>query len=255
VIVRRHSIVAAALLLAACGSNAPRLGSGAPGEAIPGGVPLTPEHTLSAGDEFEIRLPFAADYNDRVTVGMDGMVAPKAIGGVPVGGLTVPEATERLKARYAKLLKSPDLSITVRRFAPEIIYVDGWVARPGLIRSDIPLTLGRAIAQAGGVKTGAKTSAILIMRRDGSGSVHAYELGAATGGYGALGGGADPLLNSFDVVYVPQTPIAAFSQFAQQYYGTVPFSMSLRVSPTTTAPSVVIPNALAPTPAPVVVPR
>ena len=36
------------------------------------------------------RLPFAVDYNDRVTVGMDGTVAPKSIGGVPVGGLTVP---------------------------------------------------------------------------------------------------------------------------------------------------------------------
>src|SRR5580700_2847443 len=138
-------------LLAGCAPEGPHLGDLAPSGAIPGGVPLTPDHTLSPGDEFEVRFPFAGDYNDRLTVGMDGTVAPKGVGGgVTLGGLTVPEATARLKERYASVLKDPELSLTMRLYAPEVIYVDGWVAHPGVIRSDLPLSLERALARAGG---------------------------------------------------------------------------------------------------------
>jgi protein involved in polysaccharide export with SLBB domain len=250
VTVQRCLVFGLVLVLAACGgAGGPQLVEG----AAPGGVPLTPEHTLTAGDEFDIRLPFAADYNDHVTVGMDGNVAPKQIGDVRVGGLTVPEATGRLKTRYAKLLKAPDLSITMRRFAPEVIYVDGWVAKPGLIRSDIPLTLERAIIRAGGVKLGAKKSAIMIMRREENGTLRTYE--AAAGGYfGGPSLGDDPLLKSFDVVYVPQTPIAAVADFARQYYANVPFSASFNVAPAPAA-QIIAPPALTPVAPAAVTPR
>ena len=248
--------VVGVLLLAACGGpSGPRLASLGPGEAIPGGVPLTPEHTLSAGDQFEIRFPFSPDENDRLTVGMDGTVAPKLIGTVTVGGLTVAEATARLRERYAGKLKSPELSIVMRRYLPELVYVDGWVGRPGLIRSDIPLTLTRALARAGGVKTGAKTGDILIMRHDANGGVQTYSAATPVGGYGAAGPD-DPLLKSFDVVYVPQTPIAAVADFAKQYYANLPFSATFTMGPGAATPSVVTPpQQLAPQPPPVVTPR
>jgi protein involved in polysaccharide export with SLBB domain len=236
------------LLLAACAPGGPKLEAGG---VVPGGVPVTPEHTLSAGDVFEIRLPFAADYNDRVTVGMDGTVAPKALGSVAVGGLTVPEATARLKERYAKLLKSNELSLTVRRYAPEVVYIDGWVARPGLLRSDVPLTVARALAQAGGVKTGAKTGDVLVLRHDGDGTVRSYSV--ALGSY-AGAAAEDPLLKSFDVVYVPQNAITAVSDFARQYYSNVPFSPSFHI-PATAAPTTIAPQVLAPAAAPPVTPR
>src|SRR6187551_3312743 len=122
-IVNIHRIVLlGALLLAACGPSGPRLASLGPGEALPGGVPLTAEHTLSAGDQFEILFPFTPDENERLTVGMDGRVAPKLIGSVTVGGLTAAEATARLKERFAGKLKSPELSVVMRRYSPEVIY-------------------------------------------------------------------------------------------------------------------------------------
>jgi polysaccharide export outer membrane protein len=234
-------LIAAAL--AACAPAGPGLQTP---DVVPGGVAIVPEHTLSAGDEFEIRFPFAPDYNDRVAVGMDGSVAPKQVGRIEVGGLTVPEATKRLQARYAAVLKEPKLSITVRRYAPEMVYVDGWVAHPGLLRSDVPLTVERALAWAGGIKTGAKTSAVLVIRHDADGGLHTYSLDL-----GHYGGAAaeDPLLKSFDVVYVPQTAIAAVSAFANQYYQSVPFAVQYQVSPTR-VPSIVAPAIRAPTPAP-----
>src|SRR5271155_246881 len=103
------------LLLAGCSASGPSatLGPLASGAMTPGGTPLAPEHTLTAGDEFEIRFPFAREFNDRVTVGQDGTVAPRLIGSVVVGGLTAPEATARLNALYAKKIRYPDLSLTV----------------------------------------------------------------------------------------------------------------------------------------------
>lgn len=247
----RWTAIVAALLLNACGPAAPGV---PPAGVVEGGVPIMPEHTLSAGDQFEIRFPFASDFNDLVTVAPDGTVAPKEIGIVTVGGLTVPEATERLKARYEQKLKSPELSITMRRFEPELIYVDGWVQKPGLIRSDVPLTLERALAQAGGVKLGAKTSDVLIMRHDADGGVHTYSV--ALGSYGRTIGGEDPLLKSFDVIYVPQTALAAVSDFAKQYYASVPFSARFAIPPARArAPAVIAPQALAPAPPSPVVAR
>ncbi len=93
---------------------------------------------------------------------------------------------------------------TMRRYSPELVYVDGWVGRPGCIRSDIPLTLAGALARAGGVKTGAKTGDILIMRHDANGGVQTYSAAAPVGGLWRAAGPDDPLLKSFDVVYVPR---------------------------------------------------
>ncbi len=228
---RGGAALAVLLALAACGPKAPPLPASG---MVPGGVPLTAEHTFSPGDEFEVRFAFTPEFNDRAAVGQDGVVSLKLIGEVVLGGLSVPEATARLKRRYATKLKSPELSVTIRRYAPEIVYVDGWVNRVGPIRSTIPLTMARAIAQAGGVKTGARTDEILLIRRDPDGNVQASQV--ALGGFGGAGrGDQDPALKSFDVVYVPRTAIAAISTFLRDYTKDIPFGVSFGVaSPTVT---------------------
>jgi polysaccharide biosynthesis/export protein len=180
---------------------------------------LTPEHTLTAGDQFDIRFPFSPEFNDHVTVGQDGTVAPKLIGSVVVGGLSVPEATARLAALYAKKIRAPNLSLTVRAYAPEVFWVDGEVKKPGVIHSELPLTLTRAIAEAGGAKIGAQTGDILVIRRDETGNVRAYQEALAP-----VSGYADPVLKSFDVVYVPQSPIGSVNEFMAGYVKNLPYA-------------------------------
>jgi polysaccharide biosynthesis/export protein len=224
------------LLLIGCTPAAPSLNSG---EIVPGGLPVTPEHTLSPGDVFEIRFAFSPDLNDRVTVGVDGTVSPKFVGSVIVGGLSVPEATARLKPLYAKQLKDPEISLTVRLYAPEVFWVDGDVVHPGLIRSATPLTLERAVAQAGGAKPGAAPGDVLVIRRDETGGLHAYQAALAP-----PAGSVDPLLKSFDVVYVPKTVIGSVNDFLATYAKGLPFSTSLQINqpPATT----VTPQQIAP---------
>jgi protein involved in polysaccharide export with SLBB domain len=226
-------VFALAVILSACAPAGPQPTL----LALPAAdLPLTPEHTLTAGDEFEIRFSFAPEFNDRVTVGQDGTVAPKLLGSVVVGGLTVPEATVRLKALYAKQLRERDMSLTVRAYAPEVYYVDGAVRRPGLIRNDLPLTAARAVAQAGGAKTGAKTGDILVIRRDPEGHVRAYQTGLDP-----PPSAADPFLKSFDVVYVPLSAIGSVNEFLAGYARNLPFTAILNVNPTP-ATNVVLPT-------------
>lgn len=204
----------------------------------PSGPPLSPEHTLTAGDVFEIRFAFAPEFNDKVTVGADGTVAPKLIGSVVVGGLTVPEATSRLSALYAKQVRDPELSLTVRNYAPEVLWVEGEVKKPGLIRSALPLTLERAVAEAGGATSGAQTGEVLVIRRDETGNIRAYREVLAP-----RPGSADPMLKSFDVVYVPQTPIGSVADFLVHYslpfaapYNIPPIPPALQLTPRVVAP-------------------
>lgn len=214
----------ALLLLTACTPAAPTLTA----QAVAGGVPLTGEHVLAPGDEFEIRFPFYPDLNDRVTIGPDGRLSLQLINAVAVGGLTVAEATKLLNERYAKVIRDPQATLTVRTYAPEEIFVDGWVANPGLVRSDVPLTVSRAIAQAGGTKSGAHTDAILVLRRTPDGIVHYYQV--ALGNYAGAGGGAqDPVLSSYDVVYVPQNLFGSINEFLANYLKNVPFYASYTV--------------------------
>lgn len=212
-------------LLAACTPAAPKLSAG----AVPGGVPLSAEHVLSPSDEIEIRFPFYPDLNDRVVIGPDGRLSLQLVDTVAVGGLTVGEAAKLLNRRYAQIIRDPQASVTVRTFAPEEIFVDGWVANPGLVRSDVPLTVSRAIAQAGGVKTGAHTDAILVLRRTPDGTVHYYQV--ALGNYGGAGGSGaeDPMLSTYDAVYVPQNIMGSINDFLVNYLKNVPFYVNYAI--------------------------
>ena len=220
-------VAIAGLLLAtvaACTPAAPNLTDA----AVAGGVPLTSEHVLAPGDEFELRFPFYPDLNDRLLVGPDGRVSLQLVNTVALGGLTVGDARKLLNERYAKIIHDPQLSVTMRTYAPEEIFVDGWVANPGLVRSDVPLTVSRAIAQAGGTKSGAHTNAVLVLRRTPDGVVHYFQV--ALGGYAGAGIAAeDPLLSTYDVVYVPQGVLGSISDFLANYLKNVPFYVNYSI--------------------------
>jgi polysaccharide export outer membrane protein len=209
--------------LAACTPAAPKLSA----EAVAGGVPLTSEHALGPGDEFEIRFPFYPDLNDRVIVGPDGRLSLQLVNTVAVGGLTVADATKLLNERYARVIRDPQVNLTMRTYAPEEIFVDGWVANPGLVRSDVPLTVSRALAQAGGAKSGAHTDAVLVLRRTPDGVVHYYQV--ALGNFAGAGGREDPLLSNYDVVYVPAGVLGSISDFLANYLKNVPFYVNYTI--------------------------
>jgi protein involved in polysaccharide export with SLBB domain len=216
----------AVLLLAVIGGCAPSAPNLATQGVFAGGVPITSAHELAPGDEVEVRFPFYPDLNDRVVIGPDGRLSLQLVNTVAVGGQTLAGATKLINQRYAEVIRDPQATVTVRTYAPQEIFVDGWVNNPGLVRSDVPLTVSRALAQAGGVKSGAHTDDILILRRSSDGKLYYYQ--TALGNF-AGAGGEDPLLKSYDVVYVPQTVFASLQDFLVNYIKNVPFYFQYNV--------------------------
>ena len=99
------------------------------------------------------------------TVDTTGKIQFPYLGEVPVAGLTEPELRSRMTTLLARLLRNPQVSVSVQAFRSARVYVDGEVRNPGQKFLDhIPMTLPEAISRAGGFTPAADRSAVLITR-------------------------------------------------------------------------------------------
>jgi polysaccharide biosynthesis/export protein PslD len=170
-------------------------------------------YRLNVGDGLMVHFFSFPDFDEQATVGPDGRVSLRLISDFPIAGLTLAEATKELNDRYETVLQHPGVSIEIKIYALQQVFVSGEVNSPGVIRSSIPLTAAGAIAQAGGVKLAtAHAHGALLLRRKPDGTIVYYKLGF----HGDLPGGeGDPILRTNDLIYVPRTPIAAVADFVQ----------------------------------------
>ena len=90
---------------------------------------------------------------------------------VPVAGLTLTQAQVELSNQFKVFFKKPQVTISIVTYAERRVYVSGYVGKPGpvSIPPEETLTLGRALAMAGGVLPRGNRSDVTIKRnRDGS---------------------------------------------------------------------------------------
>ena len=137
--------------------------------------------------------PAAAEF----VVGHDGCIEFPFAGRVPLAGLDQPRAAALLTARLARYLRDPRLSLRMRAYRSQRVYVGGEVRQPGqLAIDDIPMSLLEALSRAGGLLPTADQSRILLMR---GGVSHRIDLiGSARGAHAA----ASMRLLSGDIVRV-----------------------------------------------------
>jgi protein involved in polysaccharide export with SLBB domain len=203
-------------------------------EVIPGGTVVTEPYRFEPGDDLNIKFPYDHDLNDEAIVGPDGAVELQYAGTVKLAGLTAEEAEADLEKHYAAgNITDPTVSVSVKSFAVQQIYVAGQVNSPGVVRDTVPLTLSRAIAEAGGVKLASATlSDVILVRRTPEGKVKYYKIDLSNGVTPETG---DPLLTSYDLVYVPETPIAQVADFiSNNLLRIIPYSYTYSSSSYTT---------------------
>ena len=90
---------------------------------------------------------------------------------VPVAGLTLTQAQIELANQFRQFFKKPQVAISIVTYAERRVYVSGYVGKPGpvSIPPEETLTLGRALAMAGGVLPRGNRSDVTIKRaRPGS---------------------------------------------------------------------------------------
>lgn len=130
-------------------------------------APLPPAggYRIGPGDLLEITVWKNTDLSNRMPVRPDGGISLPLIGETTAAGMTVPQLTEELKARYAKYIDDPVLSVSVQQVNSMRIYVIGQVKAPGMFMLTGRIDVLKALAMAAGLTPFAEQDNIKIFRK------------------------------------------------------------------------------------------
>lgn len=202
--------------------QAERPAGGAVGEVRP-----EAEYVIQDGDVLGIKFFFNPELNEEVTVRPDGRISLQLVPEIVATGKTPLELTRELKDLYSQELDSPEISVIVRTFSAQRVYVDGEVEQPGVLELIDGLTALGAIARAEGFTDRARAKQVLIIRRQSDGTPLVRELNVRAAHRGTH---ADLMLRPYDIVYVPMTKIANVNKWIDQYIRkSLPVSFGFRI--------------------------
>ena len=123
------------------------------------------EYVIQSGDLLDIKFFYNPELNESVTVRPDGRISLQLAREVKASGTTPAQLTELLANHYASMIKNPEITIIVRSFNSQKVYVDGEVNRAGMVPLTDPMTVLQAISQAGGMKDTAEPTEVLVVRK------------------------------------------------------------------------------------------
>ncbi len=174
------------------------------------------EYRIQVGDQLDIKFFYNPELNEQVTVRPDGRISLQLVREIMTAGLTPAELTDLLTKKYAKELKMPEVTVIVRSFGSQRVYVDGEVAKPGIVPLVGFVTVLQAISQAGGMKDAARRGEVIVIRHGTANKPIALTVNVER----IIDGtdmSQDIALKPFDIVYVPKSPIANVNVWVDQY--------------------------------------
>ncbi len=131
-------------------------------------APGVPDYyVLGPGDQIEVTVFGDPDLSRTVTIKPDGVIALPLIKEVKAAGKTASQLEAELTRLYSRYLKAPSVSISVRQFRMDHIYVMGEVAKPGRYDMTENMTVLDALSLAGGTTDRANLDGTHIARVEG----------------------------------------------------------------------------------------
>jgi polysaccharide biosynthesis/export protein len=113
--------------------------------------PAVPDnYVIGPGDQIEVNVFGEPDLTRTVTIKPDGIIALPLINQVTAAGKTAAQLEAELTRLYSKYLKNPSISVLVRQFRTNPIYVMGEVSKPGRYDLTYEMTFLDALTLAGG---------------------------------------------------------------------------------------------------------
>jgi len=180
-------------------------------------VQRPPVYRIQPGDEMDIKFFFNPELDQPVIVRPDGKISLPVVDDVQAAGLTPPELDTLLTQIYGQELRKPMVTVIVKTFTAQRVYVGGEVGKPGVVELKAGMTALAAVINAGGFLNTAKPDAVILIRRGGATDAPIpirVDLEGSIDGDTTTG---DIPLQPFDVVYVPKSWIANANLFVQQY--------------------------------------
>ena len=174
-------------------------------------------YRLGYGDIVEIKFFHNGEYNESVSVRPDGCISLQRIGDVNVLGMTPSELDEIITDNYNEILVEPDVTVFVREFGGQEVYVMGEVGKPGSYPVTKGMTVLRSIVAAGGLQNSAKLNSVLLIRVDQNQRAEVTRLDIDVKSNSKKIRNDIPI-QAFDIVYVPKTFIADVNDYTGQLY-------------------------------------
>ena len=174
------------------------------------------EYRIQVGDQLDVKFYYNPELNEQVIVRPDGRISLQLIHEVSAAGLTPDELNQLLTRRYAAQLNKPELTVIVRAFGGHKVYVDGEVAKPGMLPLVGTMNVLQAISQAGGMKESARVTEVIVIRHGAANQPYAFSVNLEK----AIDGTdlhQNVSLKAFDIIFVPRSPIANVNVWVDQY--------------------------------------
>jgi polysaccharide biosynthesis/export protein len=188
------------------------------------------DYLIGAGDEIEIKFFFTPELNDRVVVRPDGNISIMFADDVKVAGKTTKQLTKIVKQKLAPHVKQLDLSVVVRSFGSQRVFIGGEVAKPGAVTLVGHQTLLQVLNEAGWVNPEGRMSEVVLIRRNAAGVEEVYPLNIAK-----IISGEDVSQNvvvmAGDTILVPPYGAVDLNRWMERNVrGALPFSMGAVVN-------------------------
>lgn len=168
----------------------------------PKATPTVPDnYVLAPGDQIEITVFDEPDLTRTVSIKSDGVIALPLINQVKASGKTASQLESELTRLYSKFLRRPTVSVIVRQFRMDRVYVMGEVSRPGRYDLTDDMTVLDALTMAGGPTNKGNLNALQVGRVE-NGKAKTITIKADQLVQGKEG--ANVKLQKGDIVYVPR---------------------------------------------------
>lgn len=154
--------------LAACFGSAPRPPPPAPTPAAEAGAARPGGGTLGPGDVVEVRVFQEPEHSGTWRLSPEGTIDYPLCGKVPLRGMTPSTAADALSACLSRYVRRPQVSLLIREYNSQKVFVFGEVQKPGTFPVDGEMSIVQAITLAGGfTKLAAKNNTLVTRVVDG----------------------------------------------------------------------------------------
>ncbi len=128
-------------------------------------APVDPKaYIIGPEDVLMVRVWREPELSGPVVVRPDGKISLALAGEIQAGGLTPEQLTGRIRDLLEKLIKRPEVLVSVQSVQSKKYLVSGEVNKPGSFPLVVPTTVLEAIVQAGGLREFANKKKIVILR-------------------------------------------------------------------------------------------
>lgn len=165
-------------------------------------------YRIEQGDVLIVKYRYTPEYDYTGAVPPDGMISLPIVGEVLVAGVTVDEARALIVKKAAERLRDPEVSVELKEFVARRFIVGGEVTKPGEFPLRGRITILEAIALAGGFKSSAKHSQVVLFRHYDDEHALTRILDVKEMSKTSVRVETPPLMQPGDFVFVPQNKIS-----------------------------------------------